>query len=168
MVKMAQRSLVRCFLLWGLILGFPNHSGAQSVTYSHPVYDMGFIASPSWENRLVEENGRVWQVVNPNRNMQVNLSFIKNCTNPGKELEMISGTQGLICEGRPYDTVLNNRKALIIKGVCVQGRAPFRRLMIGIPGDEGLYVMEICCPEECYASHRKDMLAIMDTFWVGA
>jgi hypothetical protein len=139
----------------------------QLRTYSHPTVDFGFRASPDWELQFHSENGQVFHAVNPNKNMQVYLSFIPQCKNPVKQLEQISGETGLICSGKPYDTIINNRKAFLLKGTCVQGRKPLKRMVIGIPGMHGLYVMEICCPEECYVNHREDIYSLLGTVHAG-
>jgi len=136
--------------------------------YTHPEYAMGFSATPAWEEHFLDEDGGVWQVVNPNRNIRVNLRFVKDGKHPDVELEQLAAAEGVICEGTLRDTLLGNREAIMLKGVCIQGREPFRRLLIGIPGKEGVYMMEICCPEECYATQRRDMLVILDSFWTGS
>jgi hypothetical protein len=74
----------------------------------------------------------------------------------------------MVCKERPYDTILNHRHAVMIKGICRQGNEPYRRVVVGIPANDGLYVMEICCPEECFASHQAEVSAILGSLRVGA
>jgi hypothetical protein len=140
----------------------------QLATYTHPICEFEFSASPGWEQCLYPDNGQVYRVVNPNRNMQIFLSFIPECDNPVKEMKKLSGRTGLICKQKPYDTIINDRQAFLLKGNCVQGRKPYRRLVLGIPGNNGLYVMEICCPEECYSSHRDEIYSLLGTVHTGA
>jgi len=152
-------------ILAGLFLQMTLHG--QLTSYAHPSVDFGFRASPDWELHYHSENGQVFHAVNPNKNMQVYLSFIPRCKNPARQLEQISGETGLICKEKPYDTIINNRKAYLIKGTCIQGRKPMRRMVVGIPGINGLYVMEICCPEECYANHRNEIYSLLGTVHAG-
>lgn len=157
--------------LWILLTGLvipQNSLQGQETTYSHPYHEFGFIASPDWEQRLYEDNGQVFKVVNPNKNMQIFLRFIPDCNNPVKEMRELSGRAGLICREKPYDTIINDRKVFLLKGYCVQKRKPFRRMVVGIPGKRGLYVMEICCPEECYSSHRTEIYTLLGTVYAGA
>jgi hypothetical protein len=107
-------------------------------------------------------------VVNPNKNMQIFLSFIPGCDNPVRQLKRLSGKTGLICKGKPYDTIINNRKVFLLKGNCIQERKPYSRMVLGIPGEHGLYVMEICCPEECYSNHRDAIYSLLGTVHAGA
>ncbi len=153
-----------------LILGaiFPGSMEAQVVKYDHPMFDIGFEASPDWEETLHSYNGKVFEVTNPNNNMRVNLSYIAGCRNPQKHMKQLAGMEGMITPGKPYDTLLNEKKAVIMQGMCIEGKVPYRRLVIGIPGHEGLYLMEICCPEDCYANHKEKMQTILGTLHVGA
>ena len=156
----------KIFLLcMGMIFFQPLHG--QKVEYKHPLFDIGFMASPSWEQELHDYNGKIFQVTNPNNNMRINLSFIPNCRNPQKHMKRMSGLKGLICQKGPYDTVLNNKKALIMRGMCLQGKEPFRRLVVGIPDHEGLYLIEFCCPEDCYVNHQSQLNTIMGSLKVG-
>lgn len=141
---------------------------AQPATYTHPVYQMSFTASAFWNEELSQNNGQVLRVINPNRNMEVSLSYFPGCTHPKRQLQIISGRCGLVCQNADFDTLLNGRKSLLMRGVCLQGRESYRRMITGIPGKDGLYVMQICCPEECYASHRKEMEAILNSLMVGS
>lgn len=153
-------------LSMGIILFQSLHG--QVVEYKHPLFDVGFMASPSWEQELHDNNGKIFQVTNPNNNMRINLSFIPDCRNPQKYMKRISGMKGLICPNRPYDTLLNNKKAVIMSGMCLQAREPFRRLVIGIPDNAGLYLIEFCCPEDCYVNHQSRLHSIMGSIKVGA
>jgi hypothetical protein len=156
-------------VLLGLILaGSASALEAQPASYAHPMYEMRFTASSNWVKELHENNGQVLRVVHPNRNLQVFLSYLSGCGRPEQQLKEISGQRGLICQDQSFDTVLNGRKALLMRGVCVQGKRPYRRMITGIQGKEGLYIMEICCPEECFASHREEMEAILGSLEVGS
>lgn len=155
--------LVTC-LIWS---GFLSELPAQT-SYVHPLVDMRFTASPSWEKAIHHNNGQVFQAINPNRNMQVFMSYLPGCTHPRRQLHKLSGLRGLICQDPYYDTLLNGRKAWMMKGVSLQGKRPYRRMITGIPGKEGLYIIEICCPEECYARHREEMEAILGSLVVGS
>jgi hypothetical protein len=158
------RILLWSWMGWGLLLPV----GAQTQEYSHPVFDMGFMASAHWEQQPLFENHQALQLVNPNKNMRVTLSFVPGCRFPGRQLSQISGMRGLVCKEKPYDTILNHRHAVMIKGICFQGKEPYRRVVVGIPGNNGLYVMEICCPEECFAIHQAEVSAILGSLRVGA
>lgn len=129
---------------------------------------MSFSASASWVEGPGRNDGKVLRFINPNRNLEVQLSYFPGIIHPNIQLEKISGQRGLICLDKSFDSLLNGRKSVIMRGSCLQGKRPFRRLITGIPGMEGLYVMEICCPEECYASHRKEIEAILGSLTVGS
>ncbi len=79
--------------------------------------------------------------------MRFFLSYIPECKSVKKQLKELAGKKGLICTDRPYDTVLNKMKAVMMKGTCLQGKESYRRIVVGIPVDNGLYLMEICCPD---------------------
>ncbi|MGW8314468.1 MAG: hypothetical protein ACWGNV_02620 [Bacteroidales bacterium] len=161
--------VIRGFLIFCLFCtGIGSTLTAQTATYSHPLYQMSFTASSFWNEELSQSNGQLLRVVNPNRNMEVTLSYFPGCTHPKKQLQKISGQCGLICQNASFDTLLNGRKSVLLRGVCLQGRESYRRMITGIPGKDGLYVMQICCPEECYASHRKEMEAILNSLSVGS
>ena len=99
--------------------------------------------------------------------LRINLSFVPDCKNPQRYLRRMSGIKGLVSQKKPYDTLLNNKQAVIMKGMCLQGKEPFRRLVVGIPDEAGLYLMEICCPEECYVNHQSRMRSIIGSLRVG-
>lgn len=139
----------------------------QMVEYKHPLYNIGFMASPSWEEEFHDYNGKVFQLTNPNNNMRVNLSFVPDCKNPQRYLKRMSGMKGLVYQKRPYDTLLNEKRAVMMKGMCLMGKKPFRRLVVGIPDHAGLYLMEICCPEDCYVNHQSQMHSILGSLRVG-
>lgn len=79
----------------------------QKVEYKHSLFDIGFMASPSWEQELHDYNGKIFQVTNPNNNMCINLSFIPNCRGlswlffPGYSNEMTccSENDHSVCDG---------------------------------------------------------------------
>lgn len=139
----------------------------QMVEYKHPLFDIGFKASPSWEEELHDYNGKVFQLTHPNNNMHINLSFVPDCKNPQRYLRRMSGIKGLVSQKKPYDTLLNDKHAVIMKGMCLQGKKPFRRLVVGIPDNAGLFLMEICCPEDCYLNHQSQMRSIIGSLRVG-
>ncbi|MEN8203265.1 MAG: hypothetical protein ABFS28_11765 [Bacteroidota bacterium] len=139
---------------------------AQNVEYSHPHHHFSFEASPHWVQELHDYNGKVFEVTSPNNNMQILMSFVPDCRNAKKHMKLLSGKKGLIYNQKPYDTVLNQRKAVIMQGTCLKEKEPFKRVVIGIPGSDGLYLMEICCPVECYMNHRSRLNSILGSLRV--
>lgn len=162
-VKVIPAKLLICL---GLIQG--SILLAQDVEYSHPLHQISFEASPSWVQELHDYNGKVFEVINPNHNMKILLSFVPDCRNAKQHMKLISGEEGLICQEKPYDTILNKRKAVMMKGTCLQGKEPFKRVVIGIPASEGLYLMEISCPAECYLNHTSQLKSILGSLKVEA
>lgn len=160
-VKLIQIFLLICL---GIVQG--NLLFAQEVEYSHPLHQISFEASPSWVQVLHNYNGKVFEVTSPNHNMKILLSFVPDCRNVKKHMKHLSGKKGLICQDKPYDTILNKRKAVMMQGTCLQGKEPFKRVVIGIPSDEGLYLMEISCPVECYLTHRSRLNSILGSLRV--
>jgi len=160
-VKYRQLFLVFCL---GVLSLKPLH--AQDVKYSHPLHKFSFEASPSWVQELHDFNGKVFEVTNPNNNMRIFMSFVPDCRNAKKHMKQLSAQKGLICSKKPFDTVLNERKAIMMQGTCLQEKEPFRRLLIGIPGDHGLYLMEISCPNECYINHKSRLHTILGSLRV--
>lgn len=140
----------------------------QLVSYTHPRAAIGFMASPDWEEELLDDQGLVYEVTNPNHNMRVSLSFMPECRNPKKQMMQLSGLRGMMADGRPSDTILNGKQAFMLKGSCLNGRLPHFRLILGIPEDGGLYLLEICCPEECLANHQELVRSVLNTLTVGA
>ncbi|MCK5137017.1 MAG: hypothetical protein KAR19_14620 [Bacteroidales bacterium] len=147
---------------------FSPDVNSQTEQYKHPLFNIWFEATPHWDQELHDYNGKVFQVTHPNHNMCVNLSFVPDCRKPGKYMKRMSGLMGLICLNGPYDTILNDKKAVIMRGMGLQQKKPFRGMVVGIPGDDGLYLMEICCPEECYVNYQDRMRSILDSVRVGA
>jgi len=148
------------FLMCLGILG-ANSLSAQEVKYSHPLHQFSFEASPYWIQELHDYNGKVYELTNPNHNMKILMSFVPDCRNAKKHMRRLSGKKGLICNQKPYDTILNQRKAVVMMATCLEEKEPFKQVVIGIPGKDGLYLMEICCPMDCYLNHRsrvKDIL----------
>lgn len=154
--KLIQVVFLLCLGIMGL-----SAAMAQDVKYSHPFHQFSFEASPHWNQEMHNYNGKVFELTNPNHNMKILMSFVPDCRNPKKHLKNLSGKEGLICNQKPYDTILNQRKAIVMMGTCLQEKEPFKRLVIGIPAKEGLYLMEICCPVECYIDHRSRMQDIL-------
>ena len=130
------RSLKFIRLLVVFCLGiFPMGSiYGQIVKYSHPMHAFSFAASPLWDQEFHNFNGMVFEVTNPNHNMKISMSFIPGCKNARKQLKQVSGLSGLVCHQKPYDTILNHKKAVVVQGTFLQGKEPFRSLLIGIPG----------------------------------
>jgi len=155
-------------LLFLLCLGILQASSgmAQNVEYSHPLHQFSFEASPYWTQELHNFNGKVYEVINPNHNMRILMSFVPDCRNAKKHMKSLSGKKGLICNQKPFDTILNQRKAVMMQGTCLQEKEPFQRLVIGIPGEDGLYLMEISCPVECYMNHRSRVRNILKSLRV--
>lgn len=141
---------------------------AQTVEYSHPLHQFSFEASPSWFQELHDYNGKVYEVNNPNHNMQILMSFVPDCRKVKKHMKTLSAKKGLICKDKPYDTILNQKKAIILQGTCLQEKEPFKRLVIGIPGEDGLYLMEISCPVECFKNHKSRVRSILGSLKVEA
>ena len=148
------------------VLLLPTSLLGQEVSYSHPLHNISFEATPSWDQKLHENNGKVFEVTNPNNNMHIYLSFVPECRNVKKHMKRISGRNGLVCQGRPHDSVLNQMEVVVMQGSCVQGKEPFRKMLIGIPGNNGLYLMEISCPNECYVNHKDQVQSILTSLKV--
>lgn len=146
----------------------PGTMNGQLANYDHPMFDIGFEASPHWSQTLHDDNGKVFEVINPNNNLRINLSYVPGCRNVQKHMKHLAGLKGMITPEKAHDTVLNDKQALILQGMCIEGKEPYRRMVVGIPGHDGLYIMEICCPEACYAGHRERMQDILGTLHVGA
>lgn len=138
----------------------------QRVEYTHPDYTFSFAASPLWEQEFHDFNGKVFEVTNPNHNMTISMSFIPDCKNARKQMKLISGLSGLVCIQKPYDTILNSKKAVMMHGTCLQGKESFQQLLIGIPCSDGLYLMQISCPSECYINHKAKVNTILGSLRV--
>jgi hypothetical protein len=82
-------------------------------------------------------------------------------------MRRVSGLKGLICYRGGFDTVLNDQKAIVMQGNCLKGMESFSSMVIGFPKEDGLYLMEITCPDNCTAEHRKQVKAILKTVRVG-
>jgi hypothetical protein len=98
--------------------------------------------------------------------MRILMSFVPDCRNVKKHMKSLSGKKGLICKHKPYDTILNQRKAFMMQGTCLQEKEPFQRLVVGIPGKDGLYLMEISCPVDCYVNHKSRVSDILGSLKV--
>ena len=83
-------------------------------------------------------------------------------------MKQISGLSGLVCRQKFYDTILNSKKAVMMQGTCLQGKEPFRQLLIGFPSSDGLYFMEISCPSECYINHKAEVNNILSSLRIEA
>jgi hypothetical protein len=138
----------------------------QIVEYSHPQHAFSFAASPLWDQEFHNVNGKVFEVTNPNHNMKISMSFIPGCKNARKHMKQLSGLSGLVILQKPYDTILNSNKAVMMHGTSLQGKEPFSQLIIGIPCSDGLYLMEISCPAECYINHKAKVNTILGSLRV--
>jgi hypothetical protein len=143
-------------------------AAGQAVRYKHPHQEISFEASPNWVQELQDHNGEEYWVTHPNQNMQIGLSFVPDCRHPYRYMRRISGLQGMVCPRDHFDTILNDHRAVLIRGECIQGKEPFRKMLIGFPFDNGLYLVEICCPAECYMVHKERVKSILGTIRVGA
>jgi hypothetical protein len=165
---MSSFKLIPLLVMFGLGI-FPQGSiYGQIVEYRHPLVEFSFAASPLWDQELHNYNGKVFEVTNPNHNMKISMSFIPGCKNARKHMKQISGKSGLICLQKPYDTILNSKKAVVMHGTCLQGKEPFREMLIGIPGKDGLYFMEISCPSDCYINHKTKLNNILGSLRIDA
>ena len=162
------RSLKFIHLLVTFCLGISSVGSiyGQIVEYSHPLFAFSFAASPLWDQDFHDYNGKVFEVTNPNHNMKISMSFIPGCKNARKQMKKISGLSGMVCLQKPYDTILNSKKAVMMNGTCLQGKVLFRQLLIGIPSSDGLYLMEISCPAECYINHKAKVNTILGSLRV--
>lgn len=156
-------------VLIGLLIVIPIEKTALGQTvYQHPQYNIGFQAGPGWHQEMGQNGGDVFQVTNPNNNMRINLSYIPGCKNPEKYLKRMSGMKGMVDRNGIYDTILDDRKAVIMRGMYLEGKRPFRRMVIGFYALEGVYLFEMCCPEDCYINHREKMHTILESIRIGA
>ncbi len=153
-------------ILAGLVVS--QEVSAQQVRYTHPRYDISFEASSNWIEEYRDFNGMEFRVTNPNHNMRVSLSFVSDCRNPERYLRRMSGLKGMVCLKGNYDTVLNDREAVMMCGNCLRGQKPYTRMVVGFPMGSGLYIMEICCPEDCTAAHQERVKSILHTVRIGA
>lgn len=158
--------LLQLFVIIGLGMSQAGLLMAQNVEYSHPLHSISIEASPSWVQELHSYNGKVFELTNPNNNMHILMSLVPDCRNVKKHMKRLSGKKGLICNQKPHDTILNQRKVVLMQGTCLQEKEPFKRVLIGIPSAEGLYLMEICCPAECYLNHKSRMNNILGSLRV--
>ena len=146
---------------------FYEAAWGQQVRYNYPGQEFSFMATPNWDEEYGDYNGKEFKVIHPNHGMRISISFVPGCHHPGRYMRKASGLRGLVCPGGNYDTLLHGYHALIMRGHCQQGKRPFTRMMVGFPVEEGLYVMEFCCPDECYAGHRDLVMEILDSVRIG-
>jgi len=153
-------------LLLAFVFIFPGLY-AQVERYQHPVYDISFEASPNWKEKPQDAESQYYSVVNPNHNMEISLRYIPDCRRPEKYMRRMSGLKGLVCHRGAYDTILNHQKAVVMSGNGLEGRESYSTIIIGFPKDNGLYLMEISCPENCTAVHLKRVRTILQTVRIG-
>lgn len=140
---------------------------AQGERYQHPDYDISFEASPNWTENCQDTESWDYCVVHPNHNMEISLRYIPDCRRPEKYMKRLSGLKGLVCHRGGYDTILNDQEAVLMTGNCLEGRESYSTMLIGFPKDKGLYFMEISCPDNCTAVHRKRVRTILQTVHIG-
>jgi len=140
---------------------------SQGERYQHPVYDISFKASPNWTENCKSTEVAEYCVVHPNNNMEISLKYVPDCRRPEKYMRRISGLKGLVCHRGEYDTILNDQEALVMTGNCLEGRESYSTMVIGFPKENGLYLMEISCPDNCSAVHRKRVKTILNTVRIG-
>jgi len=152
-------------LLAALLL--PLRLYSQGERYQHPVYDISFEASPNWTEVYMDSNAAEYCVVHPNHNMEISLKYIADCPRPQKYMRRLSGLAGLVSHRGGYDTILNDQEAVVMSGNCLEGRESYSTMVIGFSKDNGLYLMEISCPDNCTAVHRKRVRTILNTVRIG-
>lgn len=140
---------------------------SQGARYEHPVYDFSFEATPNWTEHFKVNHSAVYSVVNPNHNMEISITYVPECKKPRKYMKKLSGLKGLVCKRDGYDTILNDYEALVFYGNCLKYRDSFTTMVLGFPVGEGLYIMEINCPENCHIAHRKKLQSILSTIRIG-
>ena len=153
------------FLLCMLLC--PAAMFCQGEKYEHPVYDISFEASPNWTENFGDSDGLAYSMIHPNHNMEISLAYVADCKRPEKYMRRLSGLNGLVCKRGGYDTLLNDREALVMKGNCLEGRESYSTMVIGFPIDNGLYLMEISCPENCTPFHLERLKPILKSVRVG-
>lgn len=155
------------YILLASLLLIQVNVHSQGELYHHPLYEISFEATPNWTEEPREANENSYSVVNPNHNMVISLGYVPGCKRPLKYMRKLSGFKGLVCLRNGYDTILNGQEAVIFYGNCLEVRESFLKMVIGFPTKEGLYLMEISCPENCQAHHRQKLQAILNTVRVG-
>jgi hypothetical protein len=155
------------FLLVMVILLFAVVVYSQEERYFHPVYEISFEATPNWTEYFPDTNDKGYSLVNPNNNMVISLAYVPGVKRPKKYMKSLSGFKGLVSPRGGYDTILNDQEALILCGNCLESRESFSTMVIGFPTQDGLYIMEISCPENCQAVHRQRLQNILNTVRVG-
>lgn len=155
------------FILLVCALLIPASIHSQGERYQHPLYEISFEATPNWTEQSPAANDERYSVINPNHNMVISLGYVADCKRPLKYMKKLSGFKGLVCFREGYDTILNGQDALIFYGNCLEIRESFSTMVIGFPTKEGLYLMEISCPENCQSHHRQKLQAILNSVRIG-
>ncbi len=155
------------FILAVNVMLLPVDLQSQGERYHHPVYEISFESTPNWTEQFRDTEKGGYSVINPNHNMVISLGYVPGCKRPLKCMRKLSGIKGLVCLRDGYDTILNDQEALIMFGNCLKFRESFSTMLIGFPSNEGLYLMEISCPENCQAVHRQQLQAILKSIRVG-
>ncbi len=150
-----------------IVLFFAVALHAQEERYHHPVYEISFEATPNWTEHFPDTNDKGYSFVNPNNNMMISLEYVPGVKRPRKYMKNLSGFKGLVSPRGGYDTILNDQEALIFCGNCLESRVSFSTMVIGFPTHDGLYLMEISCPENCQAIHSQKLQNILNTVRVG-
>jgi len=152
-------------LLFALGISLELHS--QGELYQHPAYDISFKATPNWIVSYQDSESKGYSAVHPNHNMEISLGYVPGCKRPVRYMRRLSGLKGLVCHRGEYDTILNNQEAMVMTGNCLEGRESYSTMVIGFPTDNGLYLMEISCPEDCTPTHRARVKSILKTVRIG-
>lgn len=146
---------VQFWVFFCLFLAVAADSGAQQVIYSRPDCGVSFIVPPGWEEALAVSQGSGILLVHPNGNMEISIFLIPECKEPAECMGWISGSMGLVCPAGHFDTLLNGRRTLLFRGMFTRNRRPYRCLIAGIPCNNGLCIMRVECPEDCFTGHRS-------------
>jgi hypothetical protein len=150
-----------------LCLCFSLPGKSQKVRYVHPEHDISIECTPNWVEEYTDTNGKEYFVTHPNRSTRVSMTFVADCHDPERFMKKASGLKGIYSLDGNFDTVLNSRRAMIMRGTCHHPWRSFNRVMVGIPVEDGLYLMVICCPEDCYDSQCSTVMEILDSVRIG-
>jgi len=155
-------------ILWTcLLFSFTEPTGAQKQIYSHPDHMISFTASSGWADQPARHAGEGYTLIHPNRNMEISLHYYPGCPEPAACMDQLAGSMGLSCPSAGSESLLNEKRALVMKGFFARERRPYRCLLAGIPVEEGLCIVRIICPEDCFEAHRGNIGGILSGLKVG-
>lgn len=145
----------------------PELLGQDEIVYRHPELGIQFTASPNWTkvSRLDDRTG--YEFVNLNNNMNVRMWYSVT------EIPVLEYLRSTICkEGRvspdgPFSLVIDNREAYGISANCTEMRKPFQVMLIALPTADGMYLLRIKCPEDCYTEHKKQIDELLGSISLG-